>query len=47
MKEYNYTSVSDSMALRFVVLKNKGTKFNTNNMPTPDLVAEKCVGKNL
>ena len=21
--------------------------FNTNNMPTPDLVAEECVGKNL
>ena len=22
-------------------------KINTNNMPTPDLMAEKCVGKNL
>ena len=31
-----------------VVLKNKGIKFNVNNMPTPDLVvAEICVGKNL
>ena len=29
------------------MLKNKGIKFNINNMPTPDLVAEKCVGKNI
>ena len=47
MKKYNYTSVSDSMHCDSVVLKNKGIKFNINNMPTPDLVAEICVGKKL
>ena len=30
-----------------VVSKNKGIKFNSNNIPTPDLVALICAGKNI